>query len=191
MNTKAAFFKESIKTIKTTGTITPSSKFLINKMLNEIDFDKNNIIVELGAGNGIITNQLLTKINKNSKLICFEINNEFYNHLSLINDQRLTIFNSSAEKIKLELLKIGIENVDYIISSIPLTILPKNISQNILNLSRSILKNNGVFIQYLYSFNFVKFFKNIYGNSNVIVNFEILNIPPAFIYKCKKATFIK
>ena len=186
MNTKTAFFKESIKSIKTTGTIMPSSKYLIKKMLKNIDFSKAAVIIEYGPGNGIITKHLLEKMNINSKLICFEINDEFYKHLTQINDKRLIVLKQSAENLADVLDKYQIKETDYIISSLPLSIIPKDISLNILDLSKKNLKNNGFFIQYQYSINFLKYFKQIFGENNVFLSFEILNLPPAFIYKCRK-----
>ena len=62
MSTKFNFFKEAVKNYKTSGTIIPSSRYLANKMLNEIDFTTAEVIVELGPGNGAITHHILNKI---------------------------------------------------------------------------------------------------------------------------------
>lgn len=186
LNTRLAFIKESFKNIKTTGTIMPSSRFLIKKMLRDIDFDSVQLIVEYGAGNGIITKQILNKMNVNTTLICFEINDEFYKHLQQINDQRLIVLKQSAAAISSILKAYNLSSVDYFISSLPLAIMPLDLSKNILNQSKLVLKNGGLFVQYQYSTNFLKNFKQIFGKNKVHLNFEILNLPPAFIYKCIK-----
>ena len=191
MNAKLAFFKESVKNIKTTGTVMPSSRFLITKMLKGVDFEKSLVFVEYGAGNGIITKYILKKMKPDAKLICFEINTEFNKHLNLINDDRLIIVNNSAEKIKAILSTNNIQNVDCFVSSLPLAIMPLTISENILNYSKEVLNTNGQFIQYQYSTNSLKIFKKFFGKKNVILNFELMNIPPAFIYKCKKTNPLK
>lgn len=185
MKTKVAFFKESLRSFKTTGTIMPSSRYLIKRMLNNIDYNSADVIVEYGPGNGIITNYLLKKMHQNAKLICFEINDEFYNHLTKINDDRLIVIKQSAEDIVAILKEHQINQADYFVSSLPLTMIPKEIAINILCLSKKMLKNNGFFIQYQYSVNFLKIFKQIFGENNVLLSFEILNLPPAFIYKCR------
>jgi len=181
---KRAFFKEAVKNIKTSGTIVPSSKYLIKKMLKTVDFSNTKIVVEYGSGNGIITKEILKKLDKNGKLICFEINNEFYNHLLKINDSRLIVVNESSENINLVINKLNIIEVDCIISSLPLTNIPDQISINILKQSYLQLKKNGVFLQYQYSLTYFKKLKEIY--KNVDLEFEIRNLPPAFIYICKK-----
>lgn len=184
MKTKKAFIKEAIKSIKTSGTVAPSSKYLIEKMLKKVDFTETNVIVEYGSGNGNFTKEILKKLNKDSQLICFEINDKFYNHLLTFRDPRLTVLNESCENIKAVCEKLNISNIDYFISSLPLTNIPDNISKKILTESYNQLSNDGCFLQYQYSPTYYKKLKKIYPN--VILDFEIRNIPPAFIYKCKK-----
>lgn len=186
MQTKKAFFKEAIKNFKTAGTITPSSRFLIKKMLHNIDFSTAKVIVEYGPGNGIITHHILNKMQDDAILICFEINTHFYKHLKEINDDRLIVLKSSAENILTELKKLNIDFADYFISSLPLTMIPKLISHDILVKSKQALKMDGQFIQYQYSLRFYRKFKQIFNKKNVSLNFELANIPPAFIYKCVK-----
>jgi len=164
----------------------PSSSFLISKMLESIDFKSAKVIVEYGPGNGIITKQILDKMNTDAMLICFEINDEFYNYLNKIEDKRLVLLNVSAEHIIEVLKKHDICKVDYFISSLPLTIIPNNIGENILKNSKNVLKKGGYFIQYQYSLSFYRKLKEIFMKKNVSLNFEIKNMPPAFIYKCVK-----
>ena len=179
------FFKEAVKDIRNSGTIAPSSKYLIDKMLKNIDFSKTQTIVEYGAGNGKITKELLKRLDKNSKLICFEINTKFYTHLLSINDKRLTVVNESSENIKKICGDLNLDSVNHFVSSLPLTNMPDQVSEQIVIESYAILKENGSFLQYQYSLTYLKKFKEIFLNK-VILNFELRNIPPAFIYKCKK-----
>ena len=71
----------------------------------------------------------------NSKLICFEINDNFYGQLKDRNHPQLIVLNISAEKIADELKRLKINKVNYIISSLPLTIIPDDISDEILDKS--------------------------------------------------------
>lgn len=52
---------EAFKNLKTVGTITFSSKFLVKNIIAPIDFNKARCIVELGAGDGCITKAILEK----------------------------------------------------------------------------------------------------------------------------------
>lgn len=185
MSKKFNFFKEAVKNYKTSGTVIPSSKYLANKMLKEINFSAAEVIVELGPGNGAITHHILDKIKPNAILVCFEINDAFYKELKKINHPQLIVLKASAEKIKSEIEKLGYSKADYIVSSLPLTIIPKEISHDILVKNFEFLATNGAFIQYQYSLTYYKKLKEVFGNS-IKLSFEPLNFPPAFIYKCVK-----
>ena len=142
--------------MKTSGTIIPSSRFLVKKMLHEIDFSKADVIVELGPGNGVITKNILKKLHAKAVLICFEINDSFYNELQKIEHPQLKVINASAENITEELHKLGYSKTCHIISSLPLTNIPDKISKNILDNSYSSLEENGTFIQYQYTTSYFK-----------------------------------
>ncbi len=186
MHNKRSFFKEAIKNIKTLGSIVPSSKFLINSILKDVAFKKAKVIVEFGPGNGIITHEILKRMRNDAVLICFEVNNQFYEHLKKIKDDRLIVLNASAENIKSEINNLNYTEIDCCISSLPLTNIPNTIGENILKNTRQVTKNNGHFYQFQYSLSFSKKLKTVFKEQNVKIKFEPLNIPPAFIYKCKK-----
>ena len=89
-----------MRNIKTTGTITPSSRVLIKHLLSPVDFATARCIVELGPGNGCITRALLQHMRADSNLLCFELNPEFATRLSKhISDPRLHIHNTCASAL--------------------------------------------------------------------------------------------
>ena len=154
-------------------------------MLKKIDFKNAKVIVELGPGNGAITKYILDSLSPKATLICFEINDNFYNQLIALEHPQLIVVKSSAEKIEEELYKRNFNKADYIVSSLPLTIIPDEISDLILEKSFEALVDNGTFIQYQYSLTYFKKLKKVFKES-ISLEFELLNIPPAFIYRCKK-----
>jgi phosphatidylethanolamine/phosphatidyl-N-methylethanolamine N-methyltransferase len=182
---KRIFISEFIKQRKMVGAIAPSSVFLRKKMLARIDFSKDINIIELGPGTGIFTKGILKKMSPKSKLLSFELNPTF--HLKLTNkihDKRLNIINDSAENIKLHLKKHNIESVDVVVSSLPLTVIPDSIKNNIINSSYESLSENGMFVQFQYSLNAKKLLNSKFNFVDIV--FSSLNIPPAFVYYCKK-----
>jgi phospholipid N-methyltransferase len=185
LSSRIKFFKEAVKNINTLGTVTPSSRFLSKRMLRKIDFSKADVIVELGSGNGAITKYILENLSPKATLICFEINDNFYKQLKELQNPQLIVLKSSAENIVKELKKLNINKVNYIISSLPLTIIPDEISDEILAKSFHVLEKNGTFIQYQYSLSYFRKLKNVFKES-ISLEFEPLNLPPAFIYRCKK-----
>ena len=176
---KQLFIKEN-----KVGSVAPSSRFLVKKMIAPIDFDKANVIVEFGPGTGVITEELLKKMSPDSKLYVFEINKEFVELLSVIKDKRMKLIVDSAEKIEMYLEKDGIKNVDYVVSSLPLAIIPREIEYNILNAASRALRKGGAFIQFQYSLASKKKLKEIFHS--IKINFTPINMPPAFVYTCVK-----
>jgi len=175
-----------IKNHKTTGAFSPSTVFLAKRMINTIDFSTARVLVEFGPGNGVITRQILKKMHKDAILICFEVNDAFYQHISKIKDSRLVLVKQSAANVIDYLATMNYQSADCVISSLPLSVLPKEVTTLILKNAKKVLKPKGFFIQYQYTTSFYKDFKQLFGNKNVFLAFELLNVPPAFIYKCIK-----
>lgn len=155
-------------------------------MLNHIPFKKDLIIAEFGPGTGIFTKQLIEKMSPNSKLYVFELNQEF---LHVLEDKFRAYKNvkficDSASELKEYLQKDGISNVDYIISSLPLSLFNDELRKQIVQDAHDILKSDGVMTQFQYTEQCKNLFVDIF--SDVQVKFTLLNIPPAFVYLCKK-----
>lgn len=173
-----------IKNIRTTGTITPSGSVLIKRLLAPIDFQSARCIIELGPGNGCVTRALLSRMHPDCVLICFEVNNEFVSQLNSLNDPRMHVYNACASSIRDILNQMEIEEVDHIVSSLPLALIDDDIVGNILASVGSNLKEGGRFLQYQYSLKNYSDVKPIFRD--VKLKFTFRNMPPAFVYECIK-----
>tara|TARA_B100001059_G_scaffold200868_1_gene207911 strand:+ start:11835 stop:12392 length:558 start_codon:yes stop_codon:yes gene_type:complete len=182
---KINFFKESLKSLKTSGTLFPSSRFLASKLLKGIDFSTAKLIVEFGPGNGVITKEILKRLQPDAKLISFEINETFYKDLLKIEDPRFIVSKQSADKVQEVIKQHGFITTDYIVSSLPLTNIPKPITQIIMDSAFKSLNSKGYFFQFQYSLTYYAALKEKF-NGNITLGFEPLNAPPAFIYTCQK-----
>lgn len=185
MTAQISFFKEALKTIKSSGAIAPSSKWLSQRIVDTLDFEESKIIVEFGPGNGVFTKKILASLSEDSQLIVLEVNDFFYQQLLKIEDSRLTVINSSAEDLEFVLKNKQLNKVDYIISSLPLTNMDKIVVNKILNMSYQLLNTKGIFLQYQYSLRFYSKLKSVF-RGKINVSFELLNLPPAFLYTCYK-----
>ena len=102
---KKRFISQFFSEKKQIGAISPSSRFLADKMLENITFSKANVIVELGPGTGVFTQKILEQMEPNATLLVFELNNDFFKQLSSsIKDQRVILIHDSAEKLNHYLL---------------------------------------------------------------------------------------
>jgi phospholipid N-methyltransferase len=70
---------------------------------------------------------------------------------------------------------------------LPLTIISNKVSKEILDKSFEVLENGGTYIQFQYSLSYFKKLKTVFKKS-ISLDFEPLNLPPAFVYRCKKVS---
>lgn len=167
------------------GAVFPSSRFLVKKMLRPVDFENSNTILELGPGNGPVTKEILRQMKSDAELFIFETNREFYEFISGIADARKIVFHESAEKISITLKHHGFfRQADTVISSIPLALLPSAVSKKIVQEVFDILKPGGIFVQFQYSLKSRRMLRGIF--KEVKLDFTPVNIPPAFVYICRK-----
>ena len=182
---KLKFFSESIKNIKTTGTITRSSKFLCEKMVEQVDFQNSKVLVEFGAGDGVVTEFILKEMRPDAVLLVFEVNDKFVSTIKEnIQDERMILIVDSAEKLPEYLKKHNFKEADNILSALPFTNLPDELGISIRTKSRDSLKKGGRFVQMHYSLFEKSTYEKIFGN--VDVKFEPRNIPPAFVMISEK-----
>jgi phospholipid N-methyltransferase len=181
---KMTFFKETLKNWRTTGAIVRSSQFLCQEMLRPVDFQQATVIIELGAGDGVFTHELLKKMRPDARLLCFEIQPAFCEILREVKDSRFILIEDSAELVEMYMARYELTKADYVISGIPFVSLPDELSYKIVGNCYKILKSGGLYIQFHYTTFVKKMYRNIFGN--VDITFVPLNFPPAFVMICEK-----
>lgn len=185
MSEKQSFIKHFWKEKKMVGAMAPSSKFLAKKMLKHVDFTNSRVLVELGPGTGVFTEEILNKMNSDAILLVFELNESFSNHLKKhFVDKRVHIIHDSADQIETYLAKFGLEKADAVISSLPLANFPGDLRTSVLKASHNALKDEGMYIQFQYSLQSKKYIKKFFRD--ISLNFALFNFPPAFVYTCRK-----
>lgn len=177
------FLGTSLKNIHKTGTVHPSSRFLIRKMLQDIDFRKPLFMVEFGPGQGCITEEILKRMQPGSRLICFELNRAFQKHLQkkFKADARIKIIHGNALDFG---LVINSEPVDAFISGLPISLMKQSDLDKLLHAVSASLTPDGKFVQFQYSPHRLSSVRKYF--SKVRVRFTFRNVPPAFIYSCIK-----
>ncbi|MBP9837792.1 MAG: methyltransferase domain-containing protein [Proteobacteria bacterium] len=182
---------------KRIGSITPTSRFGVKRILDKIDFFSADTIVEYGPGTGVICKALLKQMKPDAKLIAIETNKKFVRILrKQIKDPRFFIFHDSAENVTGCLRKAGASSADYIISGIPFTMLDNETANHIVYETEKMLNIGGKFLVY----QFLLYLEN--ESSKGIHRFlpshfqvinkqpEMLNIPPLRVYEAIKTRAI-
>ncbi len=186
MANKRNFLKQFFKDRKVVGAVSPSTRFLGEKMLASIDFEKVRHIVELGPGTGIFTDLIMQRMHKDTKLLVLELNDDFFHKLhDRIDDPRVQIIHDSAENISKYLDEELQNKQDVVISSLPLMVFSAPLRKSVVDASYNCLKPKGKYVQFQYSLQSKKFLEGIY--KSVKITFTVKNFPPAFVYSCQKA----
>ena len=177
-----SYFKEFLKH-KSVGAISSSSKAMGNKMYGSLKLNEAKAVVEFGAGDGVFTTEILKLIGPNTKFFVFETNELFYKILKeKINDERVILINDSAEKIGFYIKNQKINKIDYIISALPLSLIPVDIKNSIIQNSIKYLKNDGQYVQFQYTPYDYRRLKRYFNKVKLSLTFT--NFPPAFLYRC-------
>lgn len=186
INSMWIFIKESFLRFAQQGAVAPSSSFLARRMTRPVHNREADVcIVELGAGTGSFTRHLLAHMSEGSRLFVFEINPLFTEHLrKTICDKRVQIIEADAANLRDHLRKIYSGPVDYVISGLPLGNFSKHIQFTILSEIRDVLSDTGMYVQFQY---FLMSWPRIRSMFDArISGYEMRNIPPAFVYECRK-----
>ena len=69
-----SFTQEFIHYKKMIGSIMPSWRFLVKKIIQKINFSKDKVIIELGPGTGVFTYKIIEKLEKDTVFLLFELN---------------------------------------------------------------------------------------------------------------------
>lgn len=180
------FLSQYVKHPRSVGAVLPSSQLLAQQMVASIKFESAECIVEYGPGTGVFTEQLIQKKRQDTKLLVFETNEKFYRLLNrkYKGARNVYIINDSAEQVNYYLKKYGIRKVDHIISGLPFASLPKTVSAKILQETQNVLAADGEFITFQYTKFKQKYFETFF--SDIQINKVLLNMPPAFVFKCTR-----
>ncbi len=177
------FARNFLKHPKMLGSIIPSSRFLVNHLLDRIDFERARFIVEYGPGIGNITKQVLARMRPDARLVAIEMNAEFVDYLKEeLRDPRLHVIRGSAEEVSSVLASLNLAHADYIISGIPYSTMPAPLRSRILEESRRVLHPEGAFVVYQFTRTVLPYLEPIFGR--VDQDFEPLNILPARLFYC-------
>ena len=184
---KIEFMYQFLNKPKTVGAIAPSSKYLSKKIISFIDFNKEGLVLlEYGPGTGPFTSEMVKSLKPTDQLIIIELNSKFTFDLKekFKKYRNVKIYEDCVANTKKILDKEGAKEVDYIISGIPFSSLPKDVTQDILINTKSIMSNTTLFLTFQYS----KFKKSTFEKYFKIIDikFVLQNIPSAYVFCMNK-----
>jgi phospholipid N-methyltransferase len=165
------------------GSIIPSSRFLVNQVLEPIVWERARVIVEYGPGVGTITGEILRRMRPDAHLIAIETNEAFVKFLKRsFPDPRLHVVHDSAAEVQTVLERLGLAPASYIVSGIPLGSMPEPVRADIAAKSRAALAPGGAFLVYQFTARALPVLQRTFRH--VQRSFERRNLPPAQLFVC-------
>ena len=163
------------------GSIIPSSRILIEKMLGRVDWDETKVFVEYGPGVGTFTRPILAKLGPNAKLVTIDTNADFTRYLrESIDDERLVAVTGSAADVEKILADRGLPAADFVLSGLPFSTLPPGVGDSIAEATSRVIRPGGAFLVYQFSPKVLDFIKPHFDR--VDRGFEWINVPPATLF---------
>ncbi|MBN6188068.1 methyltransferase domain-containing protein [Aneurinibacillus sp. BA2021] len=179
---KLLFLYKFLTSPRSVGSITPSSQFLARAMVKPVDFAKAQAIAELGAGTGVFTRYLNKYKTNECKIAVFERDDNMRRQLEATYPE-LHLYHNAAD-ISQVAQDLNVDGFDYILSGLPFANFPQELRDTIMDGVEKALKPGGLFIAFQYSHQMKKQLSERF--EQIDIHFVPLNIPPAFVYCCKK-----
>lgn len=165
------------------GSIIPSSRFLVDRVLKPIDWARARVIVEYGPGVGTLTGEILRRLRPDAHLVVIETNSDFVRFLrKSYADPRLHVEHGSAADVQLVLERLGLAKASYVISGIPLGSMPDAVRADIVAKTRDALEPGGEFLVYQFTSRVLPVLQRTF--QNVRRSVERRNLPPAQLFVC-------
>ena len=138
-------------------------------------------VVELGAGTGPYTGEILRRLGPQGRLLAFEIDPELARGLAArFTDPRLRVIADSAANLEAHL---DGARPDVIVSALPFTSLPVAVRRQVLDVARRVLAPGGVMLVLQYSLFAQRELQRTFGA--IERRLSPLNVPPAVLFVCR------
>ena len=169
------------------ASIIPSSKTLIRKVADKMNYAGPRIIAEYGPGEGCHTREILKRMGPDSHLMLFELDPELAQHLEdqFRKDSRVIVLNTDACDLNSALARRGLPHCDYIVSGIPFSILDPGKKRELLQHTFDALKDedHAAFIIYQVTNELVGHCRHF---PRIESEYCLQNLPPMFVTKFYK-----
>jgi phospholipid N-methyltransferase len=175
------FLRGFLKHPKMVGSVIPSSKVLITKMLKPVDWSATQLFVEYGPGVGTFTRPILERLRPDAKLIAIDTNPDFIDFLNgEIDDDRFIAVHGSAAEVEKIIAEHGFGHADYILSGLPFSTLPPGVGDAIGAATGRAIRDGGAFLVYQFSPKVKDFIAPHF--ERIDRGFEWANVPPATLF---------
>jgi phospholipid N-methyltransferase len=163
------------------GSIIPSSRFTIARMLGPVKWDECKLFVEYGPGVGTFCRPVLERLARDGRLIVIDTNPLYIDYLkATIADSRFIPVLGSAADVEDIVQAHGFDHADYVLSGLPFSPLPDGVGPAIAAATHRVLRPGGAFLVYQFSAKARDFMARHF--TRIDQDFEWLNVLPCKLF---------
>lgn len=163
------------------GSIIPSSRFTIRKMLEPVNWEECKLFVEYGPGVGTFCRPILERLPRDGRLIVIDTNPLYINYLkATIADSRFVPVLGSAADVEVIVRAHGHDHADYVLSGLPFSTLPDGVGPAIAAATHRVLRPGGAFLVYQFSARARDYMARHFAR--IDAGFEALNVLPCKLF---------
>jgi phospholipid N-methyltransferase len=163
------------------GSIIPSSRFTIAKMLTPVKWDECKLFVEYGPGVGTFCRPVLDRLPRGGQLIVIDTNPLYIDYLkATISDSRFIPVLGSAADVEEIVRAHGHDNADYVLSGLPFSTLPDGVGPAIAAATHRVLRPGGAFLVYQFRPSARDYMARHFAR--IDAGFEWLNVLPCKLF---------
>ena len=178
---RARFLRAFVANPRQVGAVLPTSRWAVRDMLDLADVPRAELVVELGAGTGVQTGEILARLSPAGRLVSLEIDPDLAKLLDeRYDDPRLQVVCDSAENLDTHL---GGKRADVLVSALPYTSFDAGLRRRVLDLLPVALAPQGVLLVIQYSPLILRELRRRFPS--VQQKITPWNVPPAFLYACR------
>lgn len=175
------FFRGFVRHPAQVGSVYPSSHRLEQRLVRSARISEARTVVELGPGTGGTTTAFLQAMAPTAQLLAIELDPEFHQHLcGAIADPRFSLELGSAERLADFLAARRLAAPDAIISGIPFSTMPPEVSARVAAAVASALRPGGRFVAYQFRAHVAGFMSPLLGAPDTC--WELVNVPPVRVF---------
>jgi ornithine lipid N-methyltransferase len=187
MNDLTLFLGKFLRHGTAIASISPSSRWLSDATLSNIDWERTQTVIELGAGTGPITRAIAGRVGPGCRVLVIERDEDF---LRLLRERfqhrpNFEIVAGDVGELESILADRGIGSVDHLISGLPIPSFPHDLRNALFRAVGKVLRFDGTFNQITeMPWVYLRFYRRIFEDVRFV--FEPRNLPPAGVYFCRR-----
>lgn len=153
MNEHLTMLGRFVRSPRTIGAVSPSSRALARAMVADLDLSGDAHVVELGPGTGVVTRVIAENLGLQARCLAIEIDPGFASKLTG-RFRQVEVVCGSAAYLPVLTQEHGFDRVDHIVSGLPFASLPVEVTTGILDGIAAVLRPGGTFttFQYVHGF---------------------------------------